>query len=69
MTTTDIQSLPTLTDARLLIGSSWVTDTSMGSIDHISPMTGRPQATIAMAGPREIDAAVAAASGAFPGWR
>ncbi|HWE71406.1 MAG TPA: aldehyde dehydrogenase family protein [Acidimicrobiales bacterium] len=69
MITTDIQSLPTLTDARLLIGALWVTDTSMGSIDHISPMTGRPQATIAMAGPEEIDAAVAAATGAFPGWR
>jgi aldehyde dehydrogenase (NAD+) len=59
----------TLDDAQLLIGDRWVKDTSIGTIGHVNPASGRRQASIAMAGAPEMDAAVAAAREAFPAWR
>ncbi|GAA0317507.1 aldehyde dehydrogenase family protein [Sphingomonas oligophenolica] len=42
---------------------------SAGTFEHINPATGQAQAIVPLAGAREVDAAVAAANAAFPGWR
>src|SRR5579871_453315 len=39
-----------------------------GEALHVNPSTGKPQASVALAGPREINAAVAAARKALPVW-
>jgi malonate-semialdehyde dehydrogenase (acetylating)/methylmalonate-semialdehyde dehydrogenase len=44
------------------------TVTSAGTSPVFNPATGEPTATVASGGKAEIDAAVAAARGAFPGW-
>jgi aldehyde dehydrogenase (NAD+) len=53
----------------LFIGGAWTGDSTGGSFAHVNPSTGKPQRTMAMAGPAEIDAAVAAARSAFGTWR
>jgi aldehyde dehydrogenase (NAD+) len=42
---------------------------SAGTYEHVNPSTGRVQASVPLAGPAEVDAAVAAANAAFPSWR
>ena len=60
------ENLPT---PRLIIGSDEPATGSGGDYDHHYPATGEVQAVIPLAGPGEVDAAVAAARAAFPGWR
>jgi aldehyde dehydrogenase (NAD+) len=52
----------------LLIGDEWVTGSSGGQYEHVYAATGRPNATIEMAGEAEIDRAVAAAWSAHRQW-
>jgi len=42
---------------------------SAGTFEHVNPATGQVQTVVPLAGTREVDAAVAAANAAFPGWR
>jgi acyl-CoA reductase-like NAD-dependent aldehyde dehydrogenase len=58
-----------LRPGRMLIGEEWVAQGSGGEFVHINPATGRSHPPIAMAGPTEVDWAVAAARAAFAGWR
>jgi acyl-CoA reductase-like NAD-dependent aldehyde dehydrogenase len=58
-----------LADAQLFVGGDWVAQGSAPSVGHVSPVTGEVQAQVAMAGPAEIDTAVAAARAALPAWR
>lgn len=53
---------------RLVIGGKDVTDTSGGQYEHRNPATGLVQAHIPLAGPAEVDRAVAAARQAFEVW-
>lgn len=53
----------------LFIGGDWVTQSSAGLMQHISPITGRVQREFVVAGPPEIDQAVATARAALPIWR
>lgn len=52
----------------LLIGERWITEASGGAHRHVYAATGRPTGDIPLAGAAEIDAAVAAARAAAPGW-
>lgn len=52
----------------LFIGGAWVAPKSGDTITSRNPATGEPLATIAAAGKADVDAAVAAAAKAFPGW-
>lgn len=52
-----------------LIGGERYTAASVGTFDHINPATGQAQASIALSGTDAVDAAVAAARAAAPGWR
>lgn len=52
----------------LLIDGDWVRDTSAGSMDHVNPATGAVQRSFPVAGPREVESAVAAAQAAAPAW-
>lgn len=54
---------------RLFIGGNWQEDASGGTLEHVNPATGRRQATVPMAGEKEVDAAVRAAQEAFASWR
>ena len=58
-----------LTDGAQLIGGQWVPAASGETIDVINPATGDVLLRVPRSGPRDIDAAVRAASDAFPGWR
>jgi aldehyde dehydrogenase (NAD+) len=58
-----------LLNGRLLIGDRWLDEASGGTQDHVNPSTGKPQQTVVLAGPREVEQAVAAARQAFPAWR
>jgi aldehyde dehydrogenase (NAD+) len=53
----------------LVIGDEWLPEGSAGTMDHVNPATGAVQATFPLAGPKEVDAAVAAARGALPIWK
>ncbi|MDX2541470.1 aldehyde dehydrogenase family protein [Streptomyces sp. WI04-05B] len=53
---------------RLVIGGKDLHDTSGGSYEHINPATGLVQAHVPLAGPTEVDQAVAAARQAFEVW-
>ncbi|MEU6228838.1 aldehyde dehydrogenase family protein [Streptomyces sp. NPDC047042] len=53
---------------RLVIGGKDVTDASGGIHEHRNPATGLVQAHIPLAGPTEVDLAVAAARRAFEVW-
>ena len=61
--------LGTLPEPGLLIGERRVTDSSGGQIGHVYAATGKVTGQVALGGAAEIDAAVAAARKAFPGWR
>jgi aldehyde dehydrogenase (NAD+) len=52
----------------LYMGGSWVAPRDGGEIESIDPATGRPWARVAFGGPKDIDAAVAAAREAFGPW-
>jgi aldehyde dehydrogenase (NAD+) len=52
-----------------IVGGSAYTTQSAGTIDHINPSTGKPQASIPLSGTDSVDAAVAAARAAAPAWR
>ena len=54
--------------AGLLIGDDRITRSSAGTHDHVYPATGQPNAVVALAGPPEIDRAVAAAWQAHRHW-
>ena len=57
--TSDVLSVP----SGLLIGGERITDGSGGTHAHIYPATGQPNAHFDLAGPDDIDRAVASASG------
>jgi malonate-semialdehyde dehydrogenase (acetylating)/methylmalonate-semialdehyde dehydrogenase len=61
------------TTARILknyIGGAWVAPQApVGSRDVVNPATGATIATVPLSGAADVDAAVAAARAAFPGWR
>jgi aldehyde dehydrogenase (NAD+) len=59
----------TLPDGAMLIGDGWIEEGSGGWGEHYQPSTGELLGSFPMAGPDEVDAAVAAARAAFPGWR
>jgi aldehyde dehydrogenase (NAD+) len=59
----------TLPDGSALIGDAWVGDLSGGVHPHVNPATGLLQKEVGLAGPGDIDRAVAAAHKAFPDWR
>ncbi|NBB82187.1 MAG: aldehyde dehydrogenase family protein, partial [Alphaproteobacteria bacterium] len=54
---------------RLLIDGKWVDPKTKQWFDAINPATGATIARVAQAGPKDVDAAVAAATRALPGWR
>ena len=56
-------------DGQLLVGGDWMGGSPALRRTHVNPATGKPLADVALAGPDEIDAAVAAARAAFPAWR
>ena len=58
-----------LPKAGLVIGESFLDSGSGGTHVHVFPATGEEQAEIPLAGPKEVDAAVAAAMKALPAWR
>jgi aldehyde dehydrogenase (NAD+) len=55
-------------ELKLFINGEWVAPQSGQYIETISPATNKPLARVAAAGPADVDAAVAAARAAFPGW-
>jgi aldehyde dehydrogenase (NAD+) len=62
----DAEVLPTV---RCLIGDSWVQAESGLRFPHVNAHSGRLQQEVALGGPAEVDAAVAAARSALDGWR
>ncbi|WP_425826264.1 aldehyde dehydrogenase family protein [Streptomyces fractus] len=52
-----------------LIDGTWLDTTSLGAVDHINPATAQANGSVLLCGPNEVDAAVAAARAAEPGWR
>lgn len=64
------RTLPdSLPQPRLIVGSDELTTSGGGSYEHHYPGTGEVQAVVPLAGTDDVDAAVAAARAAFPGWR
>lgn len=59
----------TLPDAALIVGGRELRQTSGGLYTHVNPATGEAQAEVPVAGPEEVNMAVAAASRALPGWK
>jgi aldehyde dehydrogenase (NAD+) len=57
--------LPT---GKLIVAGRDLTQASGGEVAHINPATGKAQATVPLAGAREVGAAVDAARAALPGW-
>lgn len=53
----------------MLIGDSWITESSGGSFQHVNPSTGKEQSTVPLAGPGEMDRAVQEARAAGRLWR
>ncbi|WP_405720357.1 aldehyde dehydrogenase family protein [Streptomyces sp. NBC_01537] len=53
---------------RLIIGGEELTEASGGTYEHVNPATGLVQSRIPLAGPAEVDRAVAAARAAFQVW-
>jgi malonate-semialdehyde dehydrogenase (acetylating)/methylmalonate-semialdehyde dehydrogenase len=51
------------------IGGAWQDGTASNPSEIVDPATGASLAQIHLAGPSDVDAAVAAASAAFPAWR
>jgi aldehyde dehydrogenase (NAD+) len=58
-----------LPEVSSLIGGERYTGASAGTFDHINPATGRAQSSVPLSGTDCVDAAVAAAQAAAPGWR
>lgn len=54
---------------RMLIGDSWITESSGGTFQHVNPSTGKEQSTVLLAGPAEMDRAVQEARAAVRLWR
>lgn len=52
----------------LFIGGAWVEPASGAAFDDLNPATGARIARVAEAGPAELEAAIAAAHAAQPGW-
>ena len=52
----------------LLIDGQLLQTSSGGTVDHVNPATGKAQREVVLAGAAEVDAAVAAARAALPGW-
>jgi aldehyde dehydrogenase (NAD+) len=50
------------------VAGKWVSDAHTGTLDVTSPTTGELLGTVGIAGPAEVDSAVAAAGGALPAW-
>jgi aldehyde dehydrogenase (NAD+) len=64
------RTLPdSLPQPRLIVGSDELTTGGGGSYEHHYAGTGEVQALVPLAGTDDVDAAVAAARAAFPGWR
>ena len=55
--------------AGLLIGGTWLEQSSGGLLEHVNPTTGKPQQTFPLAGQTEVDEAVDAARAALRAWR
>ena len=53
----------------LIIGDQFVEQPGSGFMEHVNPANGKVQKEFAVAGRDEVDAAVAAARAALPGWR
>jgi aldehyde dehydrogenase (NAD+) len=66
MSTSEFDILPC---PDLIIGAERVSTGSAGPWTHLFPVTGKPSATIALAGGREASAAVKAARAALPTWQ
>ncbi|HEY4332992.1 MAG TPA: aldehyde dehydrogenase family protein [Ilumatobacteraceae bacterium] len=67
MTMTDIPEVA-LPSGAMLIGDAWVSGASDTTREHLNPATGRPLGSFTMGTPADIDAAVDAATAAFPAW-
>ncbi len=50
------------------VAGKWITEAPAETIDVTSPTTGEVLGSVGVAGPAEVDAAVAAARDALPGW-
>src|SRR5271168_1182748 len=61
-------SAPVLPDSFVLVGSDKLRETTGGTIDSVSAVTGRPQGRVVLAGGAEVDAAVDAAATAQRSW-
>ncbi|WP_331235393.1 aldehyde dehydrogenase family protein [Natronorarus salvus] len=61
--------LERLSSTDLLVGGERVAATGGETLTTVDPATGKPIATVAAAGPSDVDSAVAAAREAFPEWR
>jgi betaine-aldehyde dehydrogenase len=61
-------SLPGTNPYRSYVGGGYVSATSAETHDVLDPSTGQTVGAVEMAGPAEVDAAVAAAKAAFPAW-
>jgi aldehyde dehydrogenase (NAD+) len=59
----------TLPQVKLMIGEQALAQGSAGMFSHVNTSTGQFQMDIPLAGPSEVDAAVAAARAALPAWR
>jgi succinate-semialdehyde dehydrogenase/glutarate-semialdehyde dehydrogenase len=63
----EVATLPTGVPTQLLIGGTWV-EGSAGTYDVLNPSTAEVLATLSRPGLDDLDAALAAASAALPGW-
>jgi aldehyde dehydrogenase (NAD+) len=63
------QVAKTLPKVKLIIGGEARSHGAAGMLDHINTATGQKQGQIPLGGASDIEAAVAAARKAFPGWR
>src|ERR1700758_3735269 len=63
------ESVPMIELAASYVAGKWVSGARTGTLDVTSPTTGELLGTVGIAGPDEVDAAVAAARGALRAWR
>ena len=68
MPTSKADRLKTVPSGDLLVGGDRVRHTTAGAREQLDPSTGRPLATVALAGPAEIDSAVRSARDAQDAW-
>src|SRR5436190_12613327 len=61
-------STTALREQQLLIGGEWTEAESGSTFEKANPYTGEPVTKAAAAGVADVDRAVDAAAGAFPGW-